>query len=920
MKKLFWIVAALAVTFASCQELPPVNEPESEKTQEEEDPGLPPVDDTQGGPSVINAEIPASVPTRVSLTAGEAPGLALAWQAGDCLRINGEVFSIVEEGMTSSKAGFSGKSLTGDSFTVIYPGTFESEAAWKSRSYVGQVQDGNGSTSHLNWNAKVSGLSSYNSIVFAEKEGQDFVQNGVIKFAFALPERFSSLETISITLPEAIIPSTNDPQGEKVASLSIGLQNLGLTEENREVVAYMMVSPEEIALEPESVYTITLVGPAGYSEDIEKTVGEEGLSFGGGSVTILSLDASDLKEPIFWGGSGTQEDPYQIKTWKNLKNIILEDYNLSTVYFKLVDDIALTDQQAADFAELNNFKGHLDGDNHSITGLTTPLFGNLNGWVSNLDITANVSFDTSDERMASNNYGVGLLAHYIYNTNGENTVENVTVRGSLSVSGVTLTNAFLIGGLAGASNGVPVTGCKNFASVTVDGLSTGDKVIRVGGLIGALQSSNRASCTDCENNGAITVHSVTTSGEVSVGGLFGHAGQPVTLDNCDNKSTGTVLADYNCSSVAIAMVAGIIASSGSEPIIKNCDNDATVTNSIVAANAFRTAGIISSYTTTSTKSRLVHNCTNNAAILENSPFATKKYHYVAGIVGYSDGGAPAADYSTTSLSITECVNNGTVTCAASSSNVLAVGGIIARSAHYPYIYNCENKQAVSSSAPATSMYMAGVLGWVDKGAHVVGCINRGTVTNTGAVSDYMRVGGVIGNFSCAKDNSSSVLPFGTVENSKNYGVVSNQSASGAKGSGATNGAYVGGVFGGSASGTTYVINCENHGDVSNAVTEGATTVSMNLGGIAGYMGNADGKIDGCTSNCTISTSGTVTTYMSAQVLGRCGTGGTFTISNTHLAGTVDGTAIDADNYSSFICGYKSGAISDIETCSFYNVP
>ena len=105
-KRPFWIAVLLALSLCACQELPPVNEPEEKPQQQEEEPGLPAIEETAGGPTLINAEIPPVVSTKVSMTAGDAAGLALAWEAGDCIRINGELFSIVEEGMTPSKAGF----------------------------------------------------------------------------------------------------------------------------------------------------------------------------------------------------------------------------------------------------------------------------------------------------------------------------------------------------------------------------------------------------------------------------------------------------------------------------------------------------------------------------------------------------------------------------------------------------------------------------------------------------------------------------------------------------------------------------------------------------------------------------------------------------------------------------------------------
>lgn len=80
-RKSFWLIAAVAAAMISCEKsLPKVNEPDEEESQEQEEPGLPAIDDTSA-PTLIAAEIPSSVGTKVSITASDTPGLALAWEA-----------------------------------------------------------------------------------------------------------------------------------------------------------------------------------------------------------------------------------------------------------------------------------------------------------------------------------------------------------------------------------------------------------------------------------------------------------------------------------------------------------------------------------------------------------------------------------------------------------------------------------------------------------------------------------------------------------------------------------------------------------------------------------------------------------------------------------------------------------------------
>ncbi len=522
------MMVAVAAVMAACQELPPVNEPEDKPQEQEEEPGLPPIEDTSG-PALISAEIPPAISTKVSLTSGDAPGLAMAWEKGDCLRINGEVFTIVEEGMTSSKAGFSGKALSGNSFTVLYPGTFADEAAWKARSYTGQVQSGNGNTSHLQWNAKVSGIASYGSVVFSDMEGQELEQNGVVKFSFKLPQRFATLQAITITLPEAVIPQTNDPAGEKTASLSIGLEGLDLSDENRNVVAYMMFPPEKIDLEGGSTYTLSLKGEGDQVEEVEKTVGENGLSFGGGMVTVITLDADDLQEPLFWAGDGTASAPYQIKTLEHLKNmneLIPANEGASKLYFKLVDDI---DMEGVDWTYKNNSINNnypicFDGNGHTIknfsmTNWSASFFGALKGEV--FGVTFKDATIITNPTSASRG---GLLAYRAGGTDTPAYIHDVIVDG-LSITGTTSAVGGLVGGL---TNG-------RIENCTVKGLEISTRGT-AGGIAGEILDA-ASSISGCSVSGTIS------STGSNVGGIVGNndeAAGELTISNC--SVSGNLLA------------------------------------------------------------------------------------------------------------------------------------------------------------------------------------------------------------------------------------------------------------------------------------------------------------------------------------------------------------------------------------------
>lgn len=619
MRTKLWILAA-ALAVIACQELPPVNEPEVVPEEHEEEPGLPPIDQT-GGPTLINAEI--------------TPGLSQAWKAGDCLRINGELFSIVEEGMTAYKAGFTGPSLSGSSFTVLYPGSFADEAAWKARSYTGQVQTGNGSTAHLSWNAKLSGLSSYGALFFADMEGQEFIQNGIVKISFVLPERFDGLESIDLVLPEAVIPVTNDPDGEKTTTLSIGLQDLGLSFENRMVIAYMMVSPEDIILAPGSTYTLGLNGP-NLQEQIEKTVDEAGIVIGGGRITALSLDADDLQEPLFWAGDGTESSPYEIKTLKHLQNmndLIASHAGASKLYFKLIADIDMdgVDWLYKNNSINNNYPINFDGDGHTISNFSmtqwsASLFGAIKGEVYNLKF--------KDAVIATNTASAsrgGLLAYRAGNTDTAAYIHDIVVDG-LSVTGTTAA----VGGLVGGITNATIENC------TITGLALSSKGT-AGGIVGEILDAESV-VRGCSVSGSMTFTG-TASIETYMGGIVGKVAKVGTV----SRSHSSVAIS---GAVSTKILGGIVGGATAAVTIEECAFDGSIANL-----ASQGGGILGRANASAT----IRNCYAGGSLTADSG-------YSGGVLGYA-----AADNN--KITLTDCCSSMALT-TNYAWNANACGGMI----------------------------------------------------------------------------------------------------------------------------------------------------------------------------------------------------------------------------------------------------
>lgn len=249
-------------------------------------------------------------------------------------------------------------------------------------------------------------------------------------------------------------------------------------------------------------------------------------------LALLCLPLAAMATSAFGGGDGTENNPYQIKTEDDLKQLAT-DVNggnpYADTYFKLMNNITLTGEWTpigiTKDGSTNAFSGKFDGDKHSILGLciktqagvtTYGLFGITDvATISNLHIQlADDGIQVDATEVADNYYigafagemkGVGLLAN-CYLTSSENENSMISVEGNKYV---------YIGGLAGALNelfaGGKMENCYSTVSVTVNS----SYVAEVGGICGW----NNGKISNCYATGAVKSISGTTQGKL--GGIAG---------------------------------------------------------------------------------------------------------------------------------------------------------------------------------------------------------------------------------------------------------------------------------------------------------------------------------------------------------------------------------------------------------------
>ena len=570
----------------------------------------------------------------------------------------------------------------------------------------------------------------------------------------------------------------------------------------------------------------------------------------------------------------------------------------------LTEDIALTAEQAAAYVESNNFCGTFNGNNKKITGLTTPLFGNLHGIVKNLDVTANIVHDgKADTQFRGTDYGLGVLAHYLYKEKNANaSISGVTTRGSIKVSGVSLSHNYFIGGVAGASNGVPMTDCANYANISTENVTiSGSNYCCVGGVAGRLQTASATYAT-CDNYGTIDVQSVSASSPV-FGGVFGQAdsGYTYTLTDCDNMAVNPTegnpaVAVGNMKWTANLHMGGVIALTTNGAVLKmtDCDNSAyiknycTTENSATGSNYSHLGGILG---VTSGASAVLTNC-NNSGKIENA--TVNSYggadgkgirHCVGGIVGRN---------TCASLTIDDCDNSGEITATSNKGYMDLMGGVLGYSDKSGItIQNCENTKMISSSSASTVAALAGIAGRLNEGGTIKYCTNNGMVYLSGNSTNTVVMGGMIG-YGVKKCD---------LDHCTNSGVIKNESPSNPTGNGVAIGGFIGRM---QTDAKSLIQYCENTSSAHliNIVTGEVTLKRLDIGGAFGTCSQAGGTVDNCTINVNSSSTGTVTTTYKAAISGYSST---YTFSNNKVGGSIFGVELTAENLDNNLAG--SGSIT-----------
>ena len=357
------------------------------------------------------------------------------------------------------------------------------------------------------------------------------------------------------------------------------------------------------------------------------------------------------------------------------------------------------------------FTGTLDGNEFTISGLTKPLFGELSGDISNLNLTS-----------AEGVTGNGALTNVQH---GTSTIYNVSFTGDV-------TGNNNVGGLVGSSEGAIAS---SSATGEVDGIEN------VGGLVGNSSGQIVASYAASDVIGIDDVSTPYLDGGSQVGGLVGSTSVSSTIEN--SYATGAVEGRTSIGGL-VGYSNGTIASSSATGAV-----DETVTG---AGSNF--GGLVGSSVGTIDNSYATGEVDGTDAVgglagisngaISNSYATGEVYgvYEVGGLVGFSNN-TITDSYATGAVNETEAINayyfgglvgysDGAISNSYATGNVggtYDVGGL-----------------AGSSNGAISNSYATGNVDGTDGVGGLVG-ISNGAISNsyaTGDVTGNDNVGGLVG--------------------------------------------------------------------------------------------------------------------------------------------------------------------------------
>ena len=304
--------------------------------------------------------------------------------------------------------------------------------------------------------------------------------------------------------------------------------------------------------------TFTIRDDAGFSYKGKKFNGWNTTTDGDGVVYTVGQDVTIRQNLTLyamwkapWDGSGTEADPYQIKTEADLIELRVQVNENGLTYakewFQLVNSISLTDEWTPIGNSDAVFMGNLDGNGLTISNLKITAGGTYTGLFGCAALGTFRNLNLTDVDITGTGLDCGSVVGYV--PKGSINLMDITV--AVNVKGKNRT-----GGLVGRGY-VIAEGCTVSGSVSGDGM--------VGGLVAGSGGDAYGTFIDCVNRADVS--STATYGGRAAGIQAYSASNPLnSFTGCINS--GTIIA-----SGADSHAAGI--ANGAQKI-ENCQNSGAI--------------------------------------------------------------------------------------------------------------------------------------------------------------------------------------------------------------------------------------------------------------------------------------------------------------------------------------------------------
>ena len=473
------------------------------------------------GPGLVTvtATIPALPGTRVA--AGDAEtGLSWSWEAGDKIAVVGSMPSVldIDEGFSPQQASFTGKPVSGDKFSIIYPGTVTSLSGLEALTWDAQVQKGNDSKAHLKYFAILSDVDAFDVFTFdadwAAAHGGNFRQGGVLKLKFTLPEGTTTVSKITLATDTPLFHASN---GEAtVNELNLSLEDVALGEDCV-LTAWMTTSWHDVAIPAGTVLSFTVAaGEKTWIRDI--TIAEEKV-LKSGFVNTITLDGTGWFDAgRYDGGKGTEAEPWLISNATQLGYMRDDLKGGEKRWFKLVADIDMA--EVADWEPLNSASPYdkeidFDGGGHTISNFTCDYGGAYPSFFGVLFGTCHDVTFSKAKIVGTANSACGIIGGYAGTGDKHAEILRVHVQGTVTFTG----NKTGVGGMVGIVDVGGLFGYDGGKTIVRDCWTAGSVVggQRVGGICGGLIKDESA-IINCFSASAVTA-------SFAIGGIAGHCNQ-----------------------------------------------------------------------------------------------------------------------------------------------------------------------------------------------------------------------------------------------------------------------------------------------------------------------------------------------------------------------------------------------------------